>query len=454
MATYVTVNSGDAGLVARARQLQQANREAQLQRQNDAALQTRAEGEITSAAQPLQGPQGGLPDTSVDRRPAAQRRGATLLPFAISWRGVLGGPYDTSVVTVLRTVEVLGSGTRYDLITSTYSGGRTLDPSPIRLASKAALASSPEVSRVEPYSTYVVTCVTSSSPDSCQLPSLTKPSQFPGQWLTAAKRYIENPYTPVLDAPNITLPVGSFEYTPSTSCVSVATDGTVYMMVQLPDQPVSLTERTYAEFIEAGYPQNTLITGYPVTMPYNDTSEPFRGLTNFIYATQPTQRYMFIKARGDTMESKIASPSTGQSFEDFIYANLYSDDPSRDARQAGYMGEYRLRNGTAKFLQLKTGDDAYTGFPYGYLQDYKDAEDLPVLPSGVGFEDFTYRLQPYSTTAELVEQLTALQTVGSATPISRVPVPTTQAVFASAKSQLGNDVGDEITPYLYFAVGQ
>lgn len=452
MSTTITVTSGTGALVNRVKQVQQANREAQLQRERDQAVELQAAKEITLNT-PSDLPIGGNPDVRIERRPAAMRN-TTLLPFAISWKGVLSSPYNTSVVTLLRTVEVFGSGTRYDLITSTYSGGRTLNPSPIRFASKTALVSSPEGSRVEPYSTYVVTCVTSSSPDSCLLPSFTKPSQFPGQWLTAARRYVENPYIPVLDAPDITLPVGSVQYSPSTSCVSVATDGTVYMVLQLPNQPVSLTVRTYAEFIAAGYPQNTLITGYPVTMPYSNAYEPFTGLTNFVYATQPTQRYMFIRARGQTMESKIASPSTGQSLGDFLYANLYSGDPSREARQAGYLGEYRLRNGTAKFLQLKTGDDAYTGFPYNYLQDYRDDDNLPLLPSGVGFEDFTYRLHPYSTTAQLVEQLTALQTVGSATPISRTPVHTTQTVFASAKSQLGNDAGEEITPYLYFAVGQ
>lgn len=73
MATYITVDNGDEALVEAARKLQEANRQAQLERQRNAALEARAR--INKNLTDLQNtkPEGGGPDTSVDSRPAAQR---------------------------------------------------------------------------------------------------------------------------------------------------------------------------------------------------------------------------------------------------------------------------------------------------------------------------------------------------------------------------------------------
>lgn len=212
---------------------------------------------------------------------------------------------------------------------------------------------------------------------------------------------------------------------------------------------------TYQAFKDAGFPEDTLVIGNSVSMRYSYVYEPYYGLTTWMYSPQSAQRYIFIKSKGASMESKIVTRPQSQSLGDFLYANLYAEDPSKEARQQGYLGEYRISNGTAKFLQLNNGDGTYTGFPYGYLQDYKDGTDIPALTGGAVFEDYTYRLQPYSSTAELVAQLEAMQVVGSGpTPLSKVKIPTTQAVFARAKAQLGDDPGEQVTPYLYLAVGQ
>lgn len=76
MSTYITVTGGASTLVNRVKQVQQANREAQLQRESDTALQTQLKGNLANEAAVAERPLGGNPDTSVDRRPAAHRVGA------------------------------------------------------------------------------------------------------------------------------------------------------------------------------------------------------------------------------------------------------------------------------------------------------------------------------------------------------------------------------------------
>lgn len=81
MSTYITVTSGTGALVNRVKQVQQANREAQLQRENDTALQAQATADVAQQAAQTQRPIGGNPDTSIERRPAAQRQAGFGLLF-------------------------------------------------------------------------------------------------------------------------------------------------------------------------------------------------------------------------------------------------------------------------------------------------------------------------------------------------------------------------------------
>lgn len=99
MTTRITVTSGSDALLASARQVQQANRETQLQRERDARTTATATAEVQATT--LQPPLGGSPDTSIDRRPAAQRVGGFGLLF--------------------QCVFIDGPGT-------TWSDGVTLDP--------------------------------------------------------------------------------------------------------------------------------------------------------------------------------------------------------------------------------------------------------------------------------------------------------------------------------------
>jgi len=73
MSTYITVTSGTGALVNRVKLVQQANRETQLQRESDTALQSQLDTEVTAQVEQTQRPVGGNPDTSINRRPAAQR---------------------------------------------------------------------------------------------------------------------------------------------------------------------------------------------------------------------------------------------------------------------------------------------------------------------------------------------------------------------------------------------
>lgn len=79
MSTYITVTSGTGALVNRVKQVQQANREAQLQRENDTALQEQLSAELTEQTALIEAPKGGNPDTGIDRRPAAQRQGGAVM---------------------------------------------------------------------------------------------------------------------------------------------------------------------------------------------------------------------------------------------------------------------------------------------------------------------------------------------------------------------------------------
>ena len=110
MSTYITVTSGTGALVNRVKQVQQANREAQLQRENDTALQAQATSDVAQQAAQTQRPIGGNPDTSIERRPAAQRQAGFGLLFqcvfidapGTTWSdGTVLDPFTSAVVREL-----------------------------------------------------------------------------------------------------------------------------------------------------------------------------------------------------------------------------------------------------------------------------------------------------------------------------------------------------------------
>jgi hypothetical protein len=81
MSTRITVTSGSDALLATAQQVQAANRASQLQRERDSALQSQVTAATAEQAAQTQRPLGGTPNTSVERRPSAQRQAGFGLLF-------------------------------------------------------------------------------------------------------------------------------------------------------------------------------------------------------------------------------------------------------------------------------------------------------------------------------------------------------------------------------------
>lgn len=95
MSTYITVTSGTGALVNRVKQVQQANRKAQLQRESDAALQAQVTEDATAQAAQTERPIGGSPDTSIERRPAAQRELGSVMAVEYTSQLISGTPSAT-----------------------------------------------------------------------------------------------------------------------------------------------------------------------------------------------------------------------------------------------------------------------------------------------------------------------------------------------------------------------
>lgn len=85
MSTYITVTSGTGALVNRVKQVQQASREAQLQRERDIAAALKAAREVT-LREPSDIPVGGNPDVRILRRPAAQREATGIFAAELTTR--------------------------------------------------------------------------------------------------------------------------------------------------------------------------------------------------------------------------------------------------------------------------------------------------------------------------------------------------------------------------------
>lgn len=103
MSTQITVVRGDPALIDTAKRVQEANRAAQLQRERDQRTEAKIADAIQANAESLlvdSRPIGGNPDTSVDRRPSAQRKGGT----------VFGAWLDTRT-TIDPAISVLRVGT-------------------------------------------------------------------------------------------------------------------------------------------------------------------------------------------------------------------------------------------------------------------------------------------------------------------------------------------------------
>ena len=427
MSTRITVTSSSDALLANARQVQQANREAQLQKQRDARTTATAASEAARA--PVTTPVGGNPNTAIDRRPAAQRTG-DLLPFAITWRGV-----QTPNASVPETISLeLGLLEADPPSTFTYAGGDALDPSPIRFATSKAQLAVPQIPRSSGYST-TVQLFNGGNVGSVNVLS--------GFWVTEIDtdtELISNPLTPVNSLPStFPSPLGPLAYSPSPRYLAVDPAGSAYVTIPLPAAPVASTT-------------------------FSDRNNVFYDINNFwrTYGTgqtgtgeKPTP-VLFLKLTRGQITSKTVSKATSETWPDFFSANCFDDDPGKNLRTI-YLGEVRIKGNVARILRLRLTDEEdiayYEDFPFAGLSDFVAAPNgKPIVPAGVWFEEHGYTLPSYSSDAELSVLLSGFVAPGqSGTP----PTTTTRislgnALFNPAFQLLGNDPGDIVTPNTYF----
>ena len=120
MSTYITVTSDTSRLVDQVQQVQQLNREAQLERERDATLQAGIEAELADTSSDTDAPRGGNPDTSVERRPAAQREISGIFAAELTTR------YDSATDTFYVKASVPGVTGSVEVATA--SSGRGTAP--------------------------------------------------------------------------------------------------------------------------------------------------------------------------------------------------------------------------------------------------------------------------------------------------------------------------------------
>jgi hypothetical protein len=123
MSTYITVTSDTGALVNRVKQVQQASREAQLQRERDIAAALKPAREVT-LREPSNIPVGGNPDARIVRRPAAQREATGIFAAELTTR------YDEPTNTFYVAASVPGVEGVVEVATAASGRGSvTPDPS-------------------------------------------------------------------------------------------------------------------------------------------------------------------------------------------------------------------------------------------------------------------------------------------------------------------------------------
>jgi hypothetical protein len=118
MSTRITVTSDTSALVGRVLEVQQANREAQLERERDMALRAKIENTQPDATDPI----GGTPNTQADKRPAAQRESTGIFAAEVSTR------YDTATDTFYVKASVPGVSGSVEVATAASGRGSVTVP--------------------------------------------------------------------------------------------------------------------------------------------------------------------------------------------------------------------------------------------------------------------------------------------------------------------------------------
>ena len=472
MSTFITVTSGAGALLNRTKQVQQANRQAQSQRDKDTALQGATTSQLTKKAASQARPQGGRPDTSTTNRPAAHRSAQKLEPFALTWRGVLTERTPTTYEFLTREFAAANVPVPPSIIT--YSGGDLLVPNAFQISSSGSLIDLPQATRYSEWRTQA------------------KIAWFDyygyewtheGFWAEELRSGDpEGTYRWTLPpAPGNRTPVGSLSHTANGSYLAVDNEGTLYITVPLPYEPVvsSATQTPsttppittfyrdvyYSTVNEpfklAGFQQYVTIdgtpqyNGLPIGAPNPYVSKPLH-----TFAEQP---YLFMRVEGGVVSTQTATKLDNQSFAAFYASNAWPGDPGKELRST-YAGEVRIRGNQAHVLRMRYTEETggqtnirYEDFPFPSLTSFVVGSGSGArLQQGVSFQDHLYNLNPYSNSAELAGQLATIvnptnyQGQPALLPDRVKPVNVSRKRIAAAAKQLSNQGDDILTPLTYF----
>lgn len=485
MSTRITVTSSSDGLLASAKQVQNANRAAQLQRELDRRTTATVGTELASAV--IQPPIGGNPDTSVRRRPAAQRDTAALTPFAISWRGDL----TQRPQTVFEVLLVRNNGTAAPRTsTFTYSGGDYLDPQPFEIASSASKLEVVQPARYSEWKTVGRISLFNTAMVSWTLE---------GFWADTLLNPIYPDWpasVPLLPSPGNVSPVGLLSHSVSPTYLSVGTDGTMFVVVRLPAETVTASSAqlpdssfsfppgifrsdvrpiwwgdpssTSPSFLE-GLQQYVEVSGLQRYSSYSLSPISGVGVSRPLHTFAYKEPYAFLRVRNGRIESRTAyyNPTASfnpygleTDFDAFIANNSYADDPGKNLR-AGYSGEVRIRGNKAHILRMRyeeeSDGDTYTffeDFPFPSLTGFVTGSGAEAsLQAGVTFEDHIYTLSSYSSDSELAAQLAAITTptsVPANPPYTVKPISVSSSLVASAAGRISSTGVNALTPLTFF----
>lgn len=125
MSTYITVDNKSRALVGRVKQVQEENREGQLQREKNQALQAKVNTKTAEKTAQLTPPTGGNPNTDVERRPAAQRLASGIFAAEVTTR------YDANTDTFYVKASVPGVEGSVEVPTTDSGRGSVASTPPV-----------------------------------------------------------------------------------------------------------------------------------------------------------------------------------------------------------------------------------------------------------------------------------------------------------------------------------
>lgn len=431
----------------------------------------------------------GVPDLYKKRRPAAQRDGDLLVPFAITWRGELESRAPTTF-EILLTENDGTAAIRPSVFT--YRGGDYLEPQSFQIAAGGSKVSVAQQPRYSEWNTE----------GQISLNNLTVGNwKLEGFWAEELINitYLDWPSSwPLVASPGNLSPVGVLTHNCTPLYLSVATDGSIFLVVKLPPEivdtqsavlpdssfvfppgigrsdvrPIWWGDPAYTSpMFLAGLQQYVSLGGSKWYSSYSistSTSAASRPLHTFAFK----EPYMFLRSKGGKTDSKIEyfnqysymNPyDLDTNFNQFIASKSYADDPGRNMRDI-YTGEVRIKGNQAHKLRMRyeevfEGDTYiwYEDFPYLSLTGFITGTGAQArLEEGVTFEDHIYNLSPYSTDAQLADQLAAIRNPTSYQdqpeylPDKVVKLKLSPSFIAQAAKQISTSGADVLTPLTYF----